>query len=80
MQFFPHDPAKITLCTAIFRAIIICQVKLCDSMVKCRKTHRLHVLIIIIGSKIMPETKGQYWKQQSALSYSSVFHGFISLF
>ena len=53
-HFFPEDSAEIFLCATIYRTVIICQIEMCDSVIKCGKAHLFHILIIIYTTEIMP--------------------------
>ena len=53
-QSFCKDPSKIFLRTARYRSIIICQIKMCNAMVKCCVAHVLHIIKIPIGAEIVP--------------------------
>ena len=45
---------------------------MCYSVVKCGKTHLLHILVVVICSKVVPESKCQRWHHETALSAMSV--------
>ena len=53
-QSFCKDPSKIFLRTARYRSIIVCQIKMCNAMVKCCVAHVLHIIKIPIGAEIVP--------------------------
>ena len=53
-EAFCQDTAKILLCCAGLRAVIIGQVKMGNPMVKCGLAHLEHIVKIAIRAKIMP--------------------------
>ena len=71
-HFFPEDSAEVFLCASIYRTVIICQIKMCDSVIKCGKAHLFHILIIIYTTEIMPETKCDRRKHQTAFTAMAV--------
>ena len=79
-QSFCKDPSKILLSTARYRSIIICQIKMCNAMIKCCMAHVLHIVKIAVGAEIMPQSQRNCRKQQSADAAAVVFHFFISFF
>ena len=53
-KFLSQDFSKIFLRTSGLWAIVVCKVKMSDPIVKCCKTHLLHILINTGVSEIMP--------------------------
>ena len=72
IHFFPQDPSQITLCASRYRSVIIGKIKVGNTMIKGCKTHLLHILVIIIRTKIMPEPQRKGRKLQSTPSTSSI--------
>ena len=54
VKFFLHDPAKVGLCAAWLRTVVIRKIKMRDSMIKCGKAQGFHVFINSSASKIVP--------------------------
>ena len=54
MKFLLHDLSEVALCASVSRTIIIGEIKMCDSVIKCGETHLLHVFVNTRVSKIMP--------------------------
>ena len=52
-----QNTAKVLLGASRFRSVIICKVKLCNSVVKCSKTEFSHILIICCITKIVPQSQ-----------------------
>ena len=80
LEIFFQQFTKISLCTSIFRSIIIRQVKVCDSMIKCSEHHLSHIFINTCIPKIMPESQRYLRQFQSAVSTTIVLHFIISCF
>ena len=77
-QSFCKDPSKIFLRTARLRSIVVCQIKMCDPVVKCRKAHLSHIFIHTGISEIVPEAQRYFRQHQSAVAAAVVFHGFVT--
>ena len=53
-KFLSQDFSKIFLRTSRLWAIVVCKVKMCNSIIKCCEAHLLHILINTGISEIMP--------------------------
>ena len=53
-KFLSQDFSKIFLRTSRLWAIVVCKVKMCNSIIKCCEAHLLHILINTGVSEIMP--------------------------
>ena len=71
-QFLSEYLSKVLLCTSVHRAIVVCYIKMCYSVVKCGKAHLLHILVVVICSKVVPESKCQRRHHKTALAAMSV--------
>ena len=52
-----QNTAEVFLGTSRLRSVIICKVKLCDTIVKCSETKLFHILIICCITKIVPQSQ-----------------------
>ncbi|MPM85424.1 hypothetical protein SDC9_132505 [bioreactor metagenome] len=77
-KLFPQDPAEVFLRAAGQRAIIVRKIKMRYSPVKSGKAHLFHVVVAVIGSKVMPEPQRKQGELESACTRAAVVHGFIA--
>ena len=54
MKLILQNLSKILLCTSRLWTVVVCKVKMSDSIVKCCEAHLLHILINTGISKIVP--------------------------
>ena len=71
-QILSEYLSKVLLCTSVHWSIVVRYIKMCYSVVKCGKAHLLHILVVVICSKVVPESKCQRWHHETALSAMSV--------
>ena len=69
---------EILLGTSRIRSVIVCQIKMRNSKVKCRCQHIYHIVIIISAAEVMPQSQRKCRQLQSAFSASVIFHVFVS--
>ena len=71
-QILSEYLSKVLLRTSVHWTIVVCYIKMCYSVVKCGKTHLLHILVVVICSKVVPESKCQRRHHETALAAMSV--------
>jgi len=77
-EMFFQNLTEIAFCAAGLRPIVVCQIKMGDSIVKCGETHLFHIGINAGITEIVPQSERDCRKQETAFSAAVVFHGFIS--
>ena len=77
-QILFQNPSKVKLRASGSRSIVICQIKVRDSVIEGCKQQPFHILVIGRISEIVPQAERDSRKLQAALAAASVSHGIVT--
>ena len=77
-EIFFQDPAEVLLGTAGLRPVIVCQVKVRNSVVEGREAKLLHIGVGARVAEVVPKAQRYRGKEKAALSAAVVFHRVVS--